>query len=381
MSDEMKILHVIPILACGGAEILVGKIALHQKRLGHKVEIITLYPPHTTFEHYPDRELLEKEIPITIISSRVKLLQRRSRELLNDWEKILERFSPDIIHSHLLEADLVAHSIILPKVTYITHIHGPVIPLEKKKKIPLTKKGIYEVIEKKWLHNKYRSSNTRFIAISQATSDYTKTIIPASLYKNIRIVLNAIELDKFNYHERKQISFPIKLITTGNLVAKKNHDFMIRVVKHLIDAGINCELEILGYGVKENELRNLTSSLLIENKIHFRGSVGNVSDYLLNAHIYLHAAIPEPFGLAILEAMATGLPPVTIDGGGNRDFIEDGKNGFIIPEKNILLFAERIISLINDQELYSSISKESRATAFKFDFESYVQKVNEFYKR
>ncbi len=380
MSDEMKILHVIPILACGGAEILVGKIALHQKRLGHKVEIVTLYPQHRTFEHYPDRELIEKEIPITIISSRVKLLQLKRQEFLNDWKKILERFSPDIIHSHLLEADLVAHSIILPRVTYITHVHGPLIPLEKKKKIPLTKKGIYEVIEKKWLHYKYRKSNTRFIAISKATSDYTKTIIPSTLNKNIRIILNAIEVLKFPFHERKQISFPIKLITTGNLVAKKNHDFMIRVVKHLIDAGINCELEILGYGVKENELLALALSLGIENKIHLRGSVGNVADYLSIAHIYLHAAIPEPFGLAILEAMATGLPPVTIDGGGNRDFIEDGKNGFIIPEKDIMVLAERIISLINDNELYSSVSKEARATAIKFDFESYVQKVNEFYK-
>ncbi|MCY7410501.1 MAG: glycosyltransferase family 4 protein [Chitinophagales bacterium] len=377
----MKILHVIPHLGCGGAEILVGKIALHQKRLRHQVEIVTLHQQDSTFEHYPDHEKLEREIPITITPSRVKLLKRNKNEMLCDWKNILGRFSPNVIHAHLYEADVLAHSALLPNVNYITHVHGPVFPLEKKKKIPSTKKELYEVLEKKWLHKKYRDSNTHFIAISRATSDYTKTIIPHSLYKNIEIILNAIELEKFPYQEQKKISFPIKLITTGNLVAKKNHDFMIRVVKHLIDAGINCELEILGYGVKENELRDLTSFLGIENKIQFRGSVGNVADYLSNAHIYLHAAIPEPFGLAILEAMATGLPPVTIDGGGNRDFIEDGKNGFIIPEKNIMVFAERIISLINDQELYSTISKEARATAIKFDFESYVQKVNEFYKR
>jgi glycosyltransferase involved in cell wall biosynthesis len=253
--------------------------------------------------------------------------------------------------------------------------------LEKKKKFPFTKKEIYELFEKKWLHKKYRDSNTHFIAISRATSNYTQTIIPSSLFKNIKIILNAIELEKFSFRKRRQLSLSIKLITTGNLVAKKNHTFLIQVLKYLNDKGINCDLEILGYGVLENDLRKLVSLLQLENKIHFRGSVGNVAEYLVNADIYLHAAIPEPFGLAILEAMATGLPCVTIDGGGNRDFIEDGKNGFIVSGLNVQLFAERISLLASNHQLYENISNNARTSSLQFDFPSFSNSILNYYSQ
>jgi len=136
----MKILHVIPYLGCGGAEILLSRIALHQIKKGHEVEIVTLHPPHETYEHFPDRETFEEQIPINRTSSRVKLLKSsQKKELLGEWKKILDRFQPEVIHAHLYEADVLAHSILFPGISYITHIHGPLFPLEKKKHFPFSK--------------------------------------------------------------------------------------------------------------------------------------------------------------------------------------------------------------------------------------------------
>jgi glycosyltransferase involved in cell wall biosynthesis len=187
-------------------------------------------------------------------------------------------------------------------------------------------------------------------------------------------VNNAIEMKNFPFRER-HLSNPIRLITTGNLVAKKNHEFLVRVVDHLQKSGVDCELEILGFGMKEEAINLLISQLRLENKIRLRGSVSNVIDYLLEADLYLHAAQPEPFGIAILEAMATGLPVVTLDGGGNRDFVFNGLNGYILEEKNVDSFAERILNLKNDQQLYNTLSLEARKTALQFDMASYSSKI------
>ena len=77
--------------------------------------------------------------------------------------------------------------------------------------------------------------------------------------------------------------------------------------------------------------------------------------------------------------MATGLPAVTLDGGGNRDFIVDGENGFILSEKNVQLFSQKIISLLNDGERYSAMSRRARETAERFDFDSYTENILKIY--
>jgi glycosyltransferase involved in cell wall biosynthesis len=73
----------------------------------------------------------------------------------------------------------------------------------------------------------------------------------------------------------------------------------------------------------------------------------------------------EAFGLAALEAMACGVPPVATLTGGVPDLIQHGVDGFMEPVGETDAQAARIVSLLTDEKLYASVSQAARATALK----------------
>ncbi len=102
--------------------------------------------------------------------------------------------------------------------------------------------------------------------------------------------------------------------------------------------------------------------------------------YFRKAHIYAHAATEEPFGLAILEAMSTGLPVVSLDGGGNRDLFGNGEAGFLLSEKSPKFFAEKILEIISSTENYHRFSSQAAKDAQAFDIKVYVDKLLQLYE-
>ena len=147
---------------------------------------------------------------------------------------------------------------------------------------------------------------------------------------------NAINLNQFTRPKswNKKKDEQLKLVSVGSLVDKKNHIFLIEVVEKLIEKGLNPQLSILGEGPNRELLEREIEDRKLKEYIHLKGNVSKVEEFLWNSDIYVHSATYEPFGLVLLEAMASGIPCVSIDGGGNRDIIENEKNGFIIEKGN-----------------------------------------------
>jgi len=79
--------------------------------------------------------------------------------------------------------------------------------------------------------------------------------------------------------------------------------------------------------------------------------------------------------------MAAGLPVVCLDGKGNRDIIEQGKNGCMIFEQNPTLFAEKIIEICQDKEMYTSMSTYAVNFAKQYDIVPYVDRLLELYTK
>ncbi len=101
---------------------------------------------------------------------------------------------------------------------------------------------------------------------------------------------------------------------------------------------------------------------------------------MCDSHIYLHTAWYEPFGLVLLEAMAAGLPCVTLDGKGNRDLIEDGRNGFLLEREDASAFADRIVELATDRERYREISAYAQEFAKTYDIDAATDRLVDFYR-
>jgi glycosyltransferase involved in cell wall biosynthesis len=97
--------------------------------------------------------------------------------------------------------------------------------------------------------------------------------------------------------------------------------------------------------------------------------------------MYVHSATYEPFGLALIEAMAAGLPVITLDGGGNRDIIEQHKNGMMLFKQDAHEFAQAIHSLAEDENQYRSISNNAIEFARNYDIKNYVDKLLDLYEK
>ncbi len=372
----MRIIHIIPSLRKGGAERLALDISTElASRKGVEVVLALLHNDR----NYP---LTADSPEIRHVPAKVQLSVLRAPELdIAPWQQLQDEFKPDVIHSHLFEAEIVSRSAVYPKAVWFSHGHDNMPQLETFGLDCLTnKRRLTDFFERQYLLKQYRrNGGNNFVAISKDVEQYLKRVLPADLRK-INLLSNAVNAARF----RKPQNFianskaGIELVTVGSLVDKKNQVFLIEVIQHLVAGGINAHLNVLGDGVNRKMLEEKTASLNLEKHISFRGNVPNVEEYLWNADVYVHSALYEPFGLVLIEAMVAGLPVVTLDGKGNRDIIKEGINGYMVPN-NVAHFAEKIRLLMNDKTLYSTVCEGARQFAEGYDIKAYTDNLLQIY--
>jgi glycosyltransferase involved in cell wall biosynthesis len=124
---------------------------------------------------------------------------------------------------------------------------------------------------------------------------------------------------------------------------------------------------MFGEASYEAELRRLTRSLGIQDRVEFRGFREDVWAELAELDILVHCSItPEPFGQVISEGMAAGLPLVAAAAGGPADLVTDGVDGLLTPPGDPERLALALRQLADDSHLRASLSSRARRTSRKF---------------
>lgn len=372
----MKILHIIPSLSKGGAERLVLTICNEmQKRDGLSVRVVTF----SNKNEYPN---VTQNITWDVVPS-VYIPSLRGKAICNidALQKYVSDYKPDIIHTHLWEAEIVSRQVNYPNAVWVSHFHDSMRQLSKLS-FPISKIKITDFFERNLMIKLYKKYSNSFICISKDTKKYAMRNLPKLFHSRIFLLHNAIDNSIFknklsSTFQNNQIS----LITVGRLDDNKNQIFLLQVVKFLKELGYSVTLQIIGDGICKNLLESFCRENNLLNNVQFLGAVNNPEIYLWQSNIYVHAALSEGFGLTLVEAMAAGLPVVCLDGKGNRDLIEQGKNGYMIFEQNPDLFAEKILEIWNDKNLYKSMSEYAVEFAQKFDIVEYVNTLLEIYKQ
>jgi glycosyltransferase involved in cell wall biosynthesis len=410
----MKILHIIQNLKKGGAERITLDICeSFQKK---KLDLALIYLENINDYHFLSVKLDKHLITTSINLSVIKKNQIKVDEL----QKFIFRFQPDIIHTHLFEAELVSRFCNYPKAKWFSHVHDNMVQLNNLSFKSLSnKQTLTNYYEKILLFKNYhKNGGTHFIAISSHTEAYIKSV--QSKYP-VTLLHNAINVKRFqrrlsetegytaqnsiqnarlssvegNHSQRSSSSVenqpsdpiaigtplttnysPLTIINIGSFVQKKNQTFILDIIVELnkLNQKVNCFF--LGGGPLKAEVEKRAKELNIYNQCQFLGNVENVEEYLWRSNVYIHTATYEPLGLVLLEAMAASLPVVSLDGGGNRDLIENGKNGFILTEQNPKHFAEKIIEVKDNEEM----KRYNMQYAQQFDIDNYTNKLLELYQ-
>jgi glycosyltransferase involved in cell wall biosynthesis len=137
------------------------------------------------------------------------------------------------------------------------------------------------------------------------------------------------------------------LVTTGRLERAKNHRFLLEVLAEARRAGRPFTLDVFGNGPLRKDLLRQTRSLSLEEQVRFRGLRPDVRGFLPGYRAYVHASYSESLPLAIIEAMAAGLPIVAANTGGISELCDDGVEARFWPLDDPARAAAMLIDLLD----------------------------------
>ena len=161
------------------------------------------------------------------------------------------------------------------------------------------------------------------------------------------------------------------LVTTGRLDTQKNHRFLLAVLVEARKAGRLLTLDVFGEGPLRKNLERQIRSLGLEEQVRMRGFQRDVRKFLPAYRAYVHASYAETSSLAIIEAMAAGLPIVAADIGPISELCDDGVEGRFWPLDDPALAAAVLIELLESepQRLKAASAASER---FHRDFDASV---------
>lgn len=159
------------------------------------------------------------------------------------------------------------------------------------------------------------------------------------------------------------------LLFVGRLVEKKGLRYLIYALPLILKKHPKVCLRIAGDGPEKDDLKSRCVNLKISDHVHFLGAVKNdllPALYQTSNVVVFPSVIAEGFGLVLVEALGCQCASIVTDLPAFRDIIIDGKTGLVVPQKNIQQIAEKVILLLNDDELRCSLGKEGRRFVLKY---------------
>lgn len=206
------------------------------------------------------------------------------------------------------------------------------------------------------------------IVISKTGYDYYRDNLKIDKSK-LSLIYNPIDpkidMNKMYNAESKQI------ISVGRLSYQKNFQSAIRIAAQVFAKRPDWTWHIYGEGKEREQIIQLINDLNLQDKVILKGSVKNLYELYGNYSFLVMTSRYEGFPMSLLEAGASGLPLVSFDiQTGPNEIIEDGKTGYLIEEKNEELMVDRIITLIDSENLRNFMSENVKKSMSRFSIKT-----------
>lgn len=374
MEKKLKIVQVIPDLRKGGAERLVIDLSHSLVKKGHEVIIITFREANYYLEQ-------SKGLDIRVIPSKVIYSFRKGGVSdTTNFDQEIKAIRPDIVHCHLIEADMVAMNNPVFHVKYISHWHGcPDIMNNFNLSYLFNIQAWGSFFAKQKLLLKYKAYGVHFISISRFITEYLRINMRIS-EKRITLIYNSINLKLFGPKKEYKKNKIFTLVSIGRFAKRKNQGFLVDVVNrmHLLGER-NFKLIFLGEGEYLIKVKEKVIDLGLLEYIQFYGNVNNPEDFLRSSDVLVHSAYNEPFGLIFLEAMSSGIPIVAIQSGAVEELIKNNVNGYLIAPENVKDFTSCVLKLKKDLSLIKRLGRNGISEVERFDHSHFVDQVESLY--
>jgi len=266
----------------------------------------------------------------------------------------------DLIYSTLV--DVGFSSMLISKlfgIPYFVAIHGMEVTAPKG-------------IGKKWLMFVLKGARALTILANRQRASLLKLGIPD---EKIHFIPEGIDIDRFSLVNKNQeivsrlaLDGKKVILTVGRLVKRKGHDMVIKSLPRVLGKVPEAIYLIVGTGPEEQNLRELTRALGLEEKVIFAGFVPDedLPGYYSSSDVFIMVSREigekdiEGFGLVFLEANACGKPVIGGKSGGISDAVADGVSGVLVDPLKVDEISQALITLLSNEELAMTLGCQGR---------------------
>jgi glycosyltransferase involved in cell wall biosynthesis len=295
---------------------------------------------------------------------------------LKAGQKLIDRIKPDLINSHFA-VPTGPSAVVLARSNRIPHalcVHGGDIYDPSKRLSPHWTPGLHQTV--RWVLRRA----DRVLAQSRNTADNARRIY--GYEKEIPIIPHGLKEPVLPPFSRKELGLSddqIVLVTVGRLIARKANHQLIEILSKINNPKV--VLVLLGEGPERPALLHLAKRLRFEKQLFMPGFVSETQkyEYLQAADAFVSTTSHEGFGLMYVEGMFCRLPIVTYDHGGQTDFLEDGRTGFLVHLNDQDAFRQRLEWLIQNPGVRKTMRDYNLALSRRFTIEHCASRYEQIF--
>lgn len=341
----------------GGAEHAAGYLARAAAASGRwSVEVLTSdlggrLPPRETWEG----------MSILRVPTRKKAWARHTvpelLSFLRSASASRAHAQPDLIFAHFtLPAGEVARRIARRTgAPYAVVLQGSDVPGYQNSRFGLLYPVVRPLVRRVW-----REAN-RVFAVSESLRDLARTMWPAG---RIDTIPNGVDLDAFTSGPRPAAGTPKTLLVAAQLIERKGIQHLIAALARLPrPLRAEVRLRLCGTGPFQGILQRQAAAAGLQEQVSFAGLVPHeqLPQEHRSAYAFVLPTLQEGLPLALLEAMASGLPVVATTVGGIPSVLRDGIEGLLVPPGDEVALARALERILSDESLASGMGSAARA--------------------
>lgn len=293
-----------------------------------------------------------------ILSNNVKFIELKKRSgndltLPIKLYRIFKKEEIDVVHlrnwAALVEGFIAGKSANVKKIIYSEHGRHFEDVWEKKKIKFYIKRYCFSKVDV-------------LLSVSQNLADELATLY--NLKRRIEVIINGVDTGRFqpapcNLNILEKEKQNLKLIgTVCRLDPGKNLDQLILDIGAIADSSL--KLLIAGDGPERERLEDLIRKNGLLHRVFLLGNRDDVPAILNCLDLFVLPSLSEGLSNVILEAMASGLPVVAYDVGGNRELVQNGKGGFLVPLKDRRALIEAVLKILRNGSLATKMGDFNR---------------------
>jgi glycosyltransferase involved in cell wall biosynthesis len=267
--------------------------------------------------------------------------------------RLLRGMKVDILHSHLLGAVIGGGlSSFFARTPHLGTLHDVYMLEERPDYIPLLKLAV--------------KSGTRLVAVSNQIKQHLCSM-GGEIFANLPIIANGTDTNRFSMRDKVPLREKLGIgkdefvyVNVARMVPIKQHELLIEAFSRVSPDALT-RLLLVGDGPQMEELQQTVNRKGLSERVSFLGFRKDTEEILSACDCFVLCSDSEGLSCSVLEAMASGLPAIATDVGGNSELIVEGKTGMLTEKGNAGDLASKMEHLRKNKVLCEAMGQHARA--------------------